>query len=249
MVGVEKNMTDEKYNFDDTFSVRNKLTGNSFVNDVQGKKIVLKEPVTGKRKNIASFCVTDLVWDNSNKDISKIRLEGSTAGSGVEYTLASNHAALKNRIFKECLPSGTPGFVPSSPDKKFMHFGVNSYLYEFISLLVYGIQNETLPLGKETVTLAITSADTAEFENGSIIVTATDESSTAIAGLDITGSIGDDIEIDGTTDSNGQVTTTVTTAGTYDVVAESEETTSYKKGTVTKSVTVTAVEAQGEETG
>lgn len=234
-------MADEKYNFDTTFSLRNKLTGNSFVNDVQGKKIVLKEPVTGKRKNIASFCVTDLVWDNSNKDITKIRLEGSTAGSGVEYTLASNHAALKNRIFKECLPSSVPGFVPGSPDKKFMHFGVNSYLYEFITLIVYAVQNGTLPTGKETVSLAITAEDTQEFTNGTIIVTATDESSTAISGLEISGTVGDDIEISGTTDANGQVSTTVTEAGTYEVEAVSVETDEYKAGTTSETITVTEI--------
>lgn len=235
-------MTDVKYNFDETFTVKNKLTGNSYVNDVDKKKIFFKQPLTGARKLVAEFCVTDLVWNDSNKDIDKITLNGSAS---TEYTLSSNHAALKNRIFKEAYPSGI-GFPASSPDKKFMHFGVNEALYEFISCVVRGIQAGTLPVGKETVTLAITATDTETLTNGTIVVTAKDESNTAVQGLKITGTAGEE-EIDGTTDSSGQVSLTVEAAGTYAVSVASAATDAYKAATKTGSVTVTTKEAGGTE--
>ena len=233
-------MTDVKYNFDKTFSVRNKLTGNAFVNDVSKKKIYLKAPVTGAKKLIADFCVTDLVWNDSNKDIDKITLAGSAT---TEYTLSSNHAALKNRIFKEANPCGI-GFPPASPDKKFMHFGVNMYLYEFIGLLVKGIQDETIDVGLEDVTLTITSSDTEDFTNGTLVITAKDESNTAIEGLEITGTAGE-AEIEGTTNSNGQITHTFTEAGEFDVSVNSAETDAYHSATKTGKVTVTAVVVGG----
>lgn len=235
------NLASVKYNFDDNFTVKNKLTGNSFVNDVEKNKIYLKQAVTGAKKVIADFCITDLVWDSSNKDITSIKLVNSDAST--DYTLASNHAALKNRLFKECYPSPNGNPVISSPDKKFMYFGVNGLLYEFICMIVRKIQDDTLPVGLETVTLAITSSDTASFTNGTVTITATDESSTAVQGLDITGTIGE-VEVEGTTDASGQVSVTLDAAGTYAVSVESAATTAYKAATKTGSVTVTAIEAE-----
>lgn len=235
-------MTDVKYNIDEKFTVRNKLTGNSYVNDVSAKKIYVKAPLTGARKVVANFCITDMVWNDSSKDIDKITLNGSAS---TEYTLNTNAAALKNRIIAEAYPSDNAGFIPgSSPDKKYMQFGVNSYLYEFILLVVKAIQDNTLPVGTETVTLAITSSDTASFTNGTVIVTATDESSTAIEGLTIKGKIGT-TTVNGTTNSSGQVSTTLEAAGTYAIEVESVATTAYKAASKTGSVTVTAIENGG----
>lgn len=235
-------MTDVKYNIDEKFTVRNKLTGNSYVNDVSAKKIYVKAPLTGARKVVANFCITDMVWNDSSKDIDKITLNGSAS---TEYTLNTNAAALKNRIIAEAYPSDNAGFIPgSSPDKKYMQFGVNSYLYEFILLVVKAIQDNTLPVGTETVTLAITSADTASFTNGTVTITAKDESNTAIQGLTIKGKVGT-TTVNGTTDSSGQVSVTLEAAGTYAVEVESVATTAYKAATKTGSVTVTAIEAGG----
>lgn len=232
-------MTNKKYNFDDKFSIKNKLTGNGFINDVTNKKLILKKPVTGDKQVIAQFCITDLTWNDSNKDIDKITI--SSASGSNDYDLSSNATAVKNRIFKEAYPNGGQ-VLPSSLDKKFMTFGVNDLLYEFIQLVVMKIQDNTLPVGLETVTLSVSAADTAELVNGCITITAKDESNTAIKGLDIVGTIGDEIEIDGTTDDNGQVSTQVTTAGEYTVTAGSEATTEYKSATVTETVTVTDVQ-------
>ena len=231
-------MTTKKYNFDDKFSIKNKLTGNGFINDIAGKRIILKKPITGDKQVIANFCITDLVWNDSNKDIDKITFL-SASGSN-EYDLSSNATAVKNRIFKESYPNGG-AILPSTLDKKFMTFGVNDLLYEFITLVVMKIQDGTLPVGLETVTLTVSATDTAELVNGCITITAKDESNTAIKGLNIAGTIGEDIEIEGTTDNNGQVSTQITSAGEYEVSAESEATTEYKGATVTGTITVTNV--------
>ena len=231
-----------RYNLDERFLLRNKVTGGAFINDPAKKKIFTREKNTGKTVAIADFCFTDIVWNDSSKDIDSITLDG-TSGS-TEYVLQSNHAALKNRIFKECYPYGGIATV-SNPDKKFMHFAVNGFLYEFIQLIVRAIQNDELPIGLEAVTLAITSADTEEFTNGSVIVTAKNESNNAIKDLAITGTIGD-VEVDGTTDANGQVTTTLTEAGTYDIAVESEATDEYKAASKTAKVTVTAIEPESD---
>lgn len=234
-------MTDVKYNIDDTFTVHNKLTGNTYINDVTAKKIYIKAPISGKRKVVAKFYISDLVWNDSSKDIDKITLGGSAS---TEYTLNTNAAALKNRIIAEAYPSG--GFVPgSSPDKKYQQFGVNEYLYEFIQLVVKAILDESLPVGTETVTLSISSSDTASFTNGTVTITAKDESNTAIQGLTIKGKIGT-TNVNGTTDSSGQVSTTLTEAGTYAISVESTATTAYKAASKTGSVTVTAIEQQGD---
>lgn len=112
-----------------------------------------------------------------------------------------------------------------------------------ILTIVYKIQDNSLPVGTETVTLTITSSDTASFTNGTVTVTATDESSNAVQGLKITGSIGE-TAVSGTTDSSGQVSTTLTSAGTFAISVESEATTDYKAATKTGSVTVTAINTE-----
>lgn len=233
-------MTETRYNFDEKFSLRNKVTGVTFVNDISKKKIFRREPHSGIQKTIADFCITDLLWNDSNKDIDKISLK-SGAGTN-EYVLASNSAALKNRLFKEAYVTGG-AVLPSSVDKKFMHFAVNNALYEFILLIVRAINNEGIPAGLTDVTLSISSSDTETLNNGTIIITAKDEDNTAIQGLEITGTAGDDIEIDGTTDSNGQVSVTLEAAGTYAVSVESEATSTYKAATKTGSVTATEIAA------
>lgn len=226
-----------RYNFDDKFTLRNKVTGCSFVNDVVKKKIYCRAPYTGKISVLADFCITDLVWNDSNKDIDKITL---TSGAGsTEYNLSSNHGALKNRIFKESFVTG--GQLPSSPDKKFMHFAVNDKLYEFILLIVRTIQNDGLNPGLTDVSLTITSSDTETLTNGTVIITAKDEDNTVIEGLKITGTIGE-TEVDGTTNSSGQVTVTLEAAGTYDIEVNSASTTVYKSASKTGSVTVTTIE-------
>ena len=233
-------MTDVKYNIDDTFTVINKLTGNKYINDVTAKKIYIKAPITGAKKTVANFCISDMVWNDSSKDIDKITLNGSAS---TEYTLNTNAGALKNRIVAEAYPSEC-GFMPgSSPDKKYMQFGVNGYLYEFIQLVVRAIVDDTLPVGTETVTLAITSSDTASFTNGTVTITAKDESNTAIQGLTIKGKVGT-TNVNGTTDSSGQVSVTLEAAGTYAVSVESVATTAYKAATKTGSVTVTEITGQ-----
>ena len=227
-----------KYNFDDKFSVKNNLTGNVFINDITNQRIYVKNNY--KKQMLAEFCITDLTWNDSNKDIDKIVLDGSAR---TEYTLASNHAALKNRLFKECLVS--PGVSVDSPSKKFMHFSVNSLLYEFICVIVRKIQKDTLPKGLETVTLAITSSDTETLTNGTVIITATDEDSTAIQGLDITGTVGE-TEVTGKTNSSGQVSVTLEAAGKYDISVASAATSAYKAATKTGSVTATEIVTETE---
>lgn len=236
-------MTDTRYNFDTKFSLRNKVTGVTYVNDVEGKKIYARAPHTGKATPVADFCITDLVWNGSNKDIDKITL---LSDSSTEYTLASNHAALKNRILKEAYVS--PGAIlPSSLDKKFQHFAICEALYEFILLIVRAINNDTLPAGLTAVTLTITSSDTETLTNGTVIITATDEDSTAIQGLTIKGKVGS-TNVNGTTNSSGQVSVTLEAAGTYAVDVNSTATTKYKAATKTGSVTATAI-TQNEGTG
>lgn len=228
-------MTEKRYNFDSKFSIRNKISGLTFVNDVSKKKIYYRQAYTGKTVPVAEFCITDIVWNDSNKDIDKITL---LSGDRTEYTLASNHAALKNRLFKEAYVD--PGFIlPSSLDKKFQHFGICKGLYEFILLLVRAINNDALNPGLTGVTLTITSSDTETLTNGTIIVTATDEDENAIQGLDITGTVGEDIDVEDTTDSNGQITVTLEEVGTYPISVESAETETYKAATKTGTVTVT----------
>lgn len=236
-------MTDKRYNFDEKFSLRNKVTGITYVNDVEKKRIYSRQPQTGKTVMVADFCITDILWNGSNKDIDKITL---LSDSSTEYTLASNHAALKNRIFKEAYVS--PGVVlPSSLDKKFQHFAICEALYEFILLIVRAINNDTLDAGLTAVTLTITSSDTETLTNGTIIVTATDEDSNAVSGLEITGTAGD-VEIEGTTNSSGQVSTTLEAAGTYAISVSSAKTDTYKAASKTGSVTATEI-TQNEGTG
>ena len=42
-----------------------------FVNDISKKKIFRREPHSGIQKTIADFCITDLLWNDSNKDIGR----------------------------------------------------------------------------------------------------------------------------------------------------------------------------------
>lgn len=233
-------MATVKYNFDETFTIKNKITGNKFVNNITDKKIYLVKAGTGKKSLLADFCITDLVWNDSNKDIDNVKLNGT--GGATDYAIGSNATALKNRIFKESF-IGSGQVLPSSTDKKFQQFAVNDLLYEMILTIVYKIQDNSLPVGTENVTLTITSSDTASFTNGTVTVTATDESSTAVQGLKITGSIGE-TAVSGTTDSSGQVSTTLTSAGTFAISVESEATTAYKAASKTGSVTVTAITAE-----
>ena len=233
-------MTNIKYNFDGTMTLKNKITGNKFINNVSDKKIYYIKAQTGKKSLLADFCFTDLIWNDSSKDIDNITLDG--VGGKTDYTIGSNSTALKNRIFKES-NIGTGAILPSTTDKKFQHFAVNDLLYQMILVMVYRIQDETLPTDKEGVTLSISTEDSAGFTNGTVIVTAKDESSTEIEGLNISGLIGDDIEITGITDNNGKVETSVSTEGTFDISVESEETEVYKSATKTGSVTVTAKES------
>lgn len=235
-------MTTKRYNLDERFLLRNKISGEAFINDPDKKKIYKREKLTGKLAKIADFCFTDIVWNESNKDIDKITLDGSAS---TEYTLSSNSGALKNRIFKESYTTGGQ-VIPSSPDKKYMHFAVNNALYEFILLIVRAIENGELIVGLTGVVLAITSSDTASFTNGTVVVTATDEDGNAVQGLKLSGTIGE-TEITGTTDSSGQVSETLTSAGTFAISVETEATNTYKAATKTGSVTVTAIEQGGTE--
>lgn len=235
-----------KFNFDDSFSIRNKLTGNIFVNDVDRQKIFLK--LQAKRMLIADFCITDMTWNTSNKDIDSITLNG-TSGS-TAYTLASNAAALKNRIFKEAVPNGKEQSMAGTLDKKFMNFAVNSYLYEFILLIVRAVQNDTLPVGLETVTLSISTADTESLKNAVVTITAKDEDNNAVQGLTISGKVGG-TTVSGTSDSSGQVSVTLEATGTYAVEVASAATTAYKAASKTGSVEVTEIpaESEGEPSG
>ena len=79
-----------------------------------------------------------------------------------------------------------------------------------------------------------------------MVITATDEDGNAVQGLKLSGTIGE-TEITGTTDSSGQVSETLTSAGTFAISVETEATTNYKAATKTGSVTVTAIQQGGTE--
>lgn len=230
-----------KFNFDESFKIRNKLTGNTIENDVERKKIFLKKQAT--RMLIADFCITDITWNTSNKDIDSITLDG-TSGS-TAYTLASNATALKNRIFKEAVPNGKEQAMAGTLDKKFMNFAVNNYLYEFILLIVRNAQNDTLPVGKETVTLSISTSDTEALKDAVVTITAKDEDNTGVQGLTMSGKIGG-TTVSGTTDSSGQVTVTLEAVGTYAIDVATAATTTYKAASKTGSVTVTEIPTNNE---
>lgn len=231
-------MAETRYNFDKSFSLTNRFTGHVFINDVEAKRVYCR-PSHARKLVLAEFCITDLVWNDSSKDLDKIRLESSTSGSGVEYTITSNHGALMNRLYKEVRPSADDIAIPSSMDKKFMYFSTNKLLYEFILLIVKRIQEDRLPRGAGNVTLTQSSTDSTDYINGVFKILASDEDGNAIKGLKITGNIGED-EVEETTDNNGYITLNLTTPGKQDYSLSSEATDSYTAQTKTGSVTVTA---------
>lgn len=237
-------MTTQRYNLDERVLIRNKYEGTAFINNPEKKAIYKRAKNTGKLSKVADFCITDILWNDSTKDIDNITLNGASGSQ--EYVLQSNSAALKNRIFREaCVPGGQ--VLPGSVDKKFMHFAVNDMLYEFIVLVVNSILNDSLDAGLAGVTLAITTADTETLKDAVVTITAKDEDNNAVQGLDVTGSIGDE-EVSDTTNANGQVSVTLEEAGTYAVSVESAKTTSYKAAAVIGSIDVTVIESEEEET-
>ena len=222
-----------------SIAIQNKATGNKYIQD--GTKNTIYKKTQYDKVKLANFAITQIVWNDSSKDIDKVTLkEGNTTQ---EYNLSSNQTAFINRVIKDVKPGNNFTVLPSTLPKKYMNFAVNEYLYEFILLCIQRIQAGTLVNTLEEVTLSLSSADTEGFTNGSLIITAKDGDNTAISGLTITGSAGE-TEISGTTNSSGQVTVTLEAAGDYAVSVASAATSQYAAATKTGSVTVTAIVAE-----
>lgn len=224
-------------------TLTNKATGNKYMQDASKTSIYRKTQYD--KVKIANFAITQIIWNDSSKDIDKVTFTEGT--SNQEYNLSTNQTAFINRVIKDVKPSDNFTVLPSSLPKKYMNFAVNGYLYEFILLCIQRIQAGTIIRTPEKVTLSITSDDTEAFTNGLLIITAKDSENNAISGLSITGTAGE-TEISGTTDSNGQVTVTFESAGEYDVEVASAATTQYAAATKTGSVTVTAISQDNTET-
>ena len=213
-----------KYNFDETFHLRNKATGETIVNDVKNKRLFIRGALVNTK--IADFAITDVTFNDSTKDIDNITLLDADGSN--ENALPTNNVALLNKIATLAYPNRALPVYANTLKKYMIFSAVNEKVYDFIVLLVRAMINEEVPTGRETITLAITTADTTDYTNGCVTVTATDEDSNPVQDLEIELSIGSLVEDTYTTNSSGVVQEAITTPGTYTITAVHEGTTSTK---------------------
>ena len=226
-----------KYNFDETFHLRNKATGETIVNDVKNKRLFIRGALVNTK--IADFAITDVTFNDSTKDIDNITITDSTGSN--EYTLPSNNVALLNKLSTLAYPrSALP--VYANTLKKYMIFSaVNEKVYDFIVLLVRAMMNEEVPTGRETITLTITTADTSDYTDACITVTATDEDNNPVKDLEVQLTVGSVISDTYTTDSSGVIQEVITTPGEYTITAVHEATSDTKSAEASEDVTVTII--------
>lgn len=247
-----------KYNINETgskiilttpeqMSIKNPYTASKYLNDT--KKNTLSR-MTGNKYIVFSNIALQTITINDNGDDTRLYENKDitlgfklTDDEKIELKLSNDHTEFKEVIREIC----DPKLIIDEAIPYFIEF-INTVLFE----LCYNSNDYTNALNANLIkpTITVTTADTETLTDATVTITVTDPSEQPIKDINLIGTVtvgNTTIDIEETTDADGEATITLETEGEHTIHVSTVADTNYDAVDITETVTTTTISAEPEQ--